>query len=545
MFNFFKAAQEHLGAITVNNRMYISGGKLKQGVTDVNDGLKKNIHISQLIDNFNLEYVIMTRGKAPQLANIDLDAYQANPRKYELRICSDSVQAAGAIIEILSRKYADCIENTQPDANDDSDASTDSEEEFEYEEKAPASSPLTQHTEDEYEEKPPAPLSQQTNILYRGNDICPVIELEDHEKFVDGDRIFEIEIRGERSPEKILFKVEDIAKLFGMSRLSNDILAKELYQEEVHYVILTLKSHLSELRFNRNSHSSDLLPGSKSNLSSDEDSSDFPLKGNPDSSYGKNRMAFLTWFGLFKVLFSSRSGNEYRQKMAKWVMNTMFVHQFGSIDERKLLAETLTMYKRCLNGASGLYLVRIGKVKDLRESMKICDDKYPNDFDNAFVYKYGRSKDVLGRFNTHCSTKNYGAYSTSMDLSWFVILPEEKEKKAEAALSGYFTESNLKFDFTDDSGKEHTELVIIKHDEIQGVREEYIKMINKYPNAENAISLFIDNLKSQYQSQIADLKHENEILKLTHAAELKDVLHQNEIIKLKLEFAEFRLQSNQ
>ena len=78
------------------------------------------------------------------------------------------------------------------------------------------------------------------------------------------------------------------------------------------------------------------------------------------------------------------------------------------------------------------------------------------------------------------------------------------------------------------------------------------------------------NFFKDAQEQIADLKHENEILKLTHAAELKekDILmkkimkeremlmkeremlindekHQNEIIKLKLEFAEFRLQSKQ
>ena len=506
MFNFFKAAQEHLGAITVNNRIYISGGKLKQGVTDVNDGLKKNIHISQLIDSYNLEYAIMTRGKTPQLANIDLDAYKANPRKYELRICSDSVQAAGAIIEILSRKYVDCIENPQPDAIDDSDASTDSEED-EYEEKAPASS---RSIEDEDEEKAPAPLPQQTNILYRGNDPCPIIELEDHEKFVDGDRIFEIEIRGERSPEKILFKVEDIARLFGMSNLAKDMLNKDIYQEEIHYVILSLDPNY------------------------------------PHTGYGRNRRAFLTTDGMLRVCTSSRS-QAYR--MMPWVIQTLIPL---SNSRQGGVRNILIDHQSKSDPFAGIYLIRIGNVKDLRLSMKISQATYPSDFDNAFLYKYGRSRNLFNRIEQHRSSLYYGKYSDSIDFELMFFIEQSITIEAEAALSGYFTESNLKFDFTDDSGKEHTELVIIKHDELQGVREEYIKMINKYPNAENAISLFIDNLKSQYQSQIADLKHENEILKLTHAAELKekdmlikDEKHQNEIIKLKLEFAEFRLESKQ
>ena len=62
---------------------------------------------------------------------------------------------------------------------------------------------------------------------------------------------------------------------------------------------------------------------------------------------------------------------------------------------------------------------------------------------------------------------------------------------------------------------------------------------------EMKINLQLTQFERNAISQIADLKHENEILKITHAAEMKDVLHQNEIIKLKLEFAEFRLESKQ
>lgn len=547
MFNFLKAAQDKLNAITMNNNVYVSGGKLKASVTSVENGLKKNTSIQQLITDSNLEYIITTRGKNPQVVDITIDEYIEQKRRYEIRIQLSSIQSVINLAEMVRRKYPEYIETPLEENTvelDDPD----------LEEKAPIPDPVVEQAN--LEEKAPIPVPQ-ANLLYYGADICLIIELEDHEKFVDNEKIFDIEIRGERSPTKILFKVEDIARLFEMSTLAKDMVIKEFYQEGVHYVILSTKPDSSEKRLNLFS----------------------PKPDSSASTHGKNRRAFLTWFGLFKVLFASRSGNEYRHKMATWVMNTMFVHQFGSTTERKLLADTLTMYKTCLNGTSGVYLVRIGKVKDLRISMKISKDAYPSNFDNAFIYKYGRANDVLRRFSEHCAAKHYGAYSDTIELSWFVILPSEKEKKAEGVLAGYFTDRNLKFDFTDNSGKCHTELAIIKHDELQGVREEYLKLIHKYPNAENAISLFIDNIRSQYNAKIAELTHKAELVGVQHELTIKekdnlikdqhyqnelalkdqhhqnglvirekddlikDERHKNEILQMQLEFANFRLQT--
>ena len=519
MFNFFKAAQQFLDIQNVNDRPYVNGGKLKTCATeDVANGLKKNMKIPQMIEEFNLEYIIMTRGKNAQVANVDLDTYNRNPRRYVLYVCVDSVKSTNKLIEILRRKYPNYIEDT-PDTND-------SVEIIEKEEKAPIP--------DELEEK--APVPEEENMLYRGKDPCPIIDLEDYEKFTDADRIFEIEVRGERSPTHILFKVEDIARLFGMSNLTRMLIDKEIYQEGVHYIIL--------------SSNPDLHLKCKANPTSNPDSSLCPLKGNPDSSnfpqcgkvnsssdkeHYKNRRAFLTWFGLFKVLFSSRSGNEYRQKMATWVMNTMFVHKFGSMTERKLLSDMLTMYNTCLNGTSGVYLICIGKVRDLRSSMNISMDKYPKDFDNANVMKYGRANNIMRRFGEHISKKNYGAYSDKIELTWFVILPEEKEKKAEKTLKGYFTDRNLRFEFTDNAGIRHDELIIMKRDEMAGVREEYMKLIHKYPSSENSIALMMDNIRSDYKAQIVALEHEKDIMIKTHEAELNkkdlELFKKDDIIK--------------
>ena len=533
MFNIFKLAQQYFDIQNVNEKAYINGSKLKNCATeDVANGLKKNMKIPQMVTEFNLDYIIMTRGKNPQVANVDLDTYNTNPRKYVLYVCLDSVKSTTKINEILQRKYPDYLEEEpNNDTPDEEETNNDTQDE-------------------ELEEKPQVPQEKplDANMLYRGNEPCPIIELEDHEKFTDADRIFEIEVRGERSPQKILFKVEDIAKLFGMATLAKDMVIKEFYQEGVHYIILSSDQDSSEKRLNLFSNpssdqdSSDLLPGSKSNPSSDK-------------AHYKNRRAFLTWFGLFKVLFASRSGNEYRQKMATWVMNTMFVHKFGSMTERKLLSDMLTMYKTCLNGTSGVYLIRIGKVRDLRSSMKISNDAYSNDFDNAFVYKYGRANDIMRRFGEHISKKNYGAYSDKIELTWFVILPTEKEKKAENALSGYFTDRNLRFNFTDQSGKEHSELIIMKRDELAGVREEYMKLIHKYPSSENDIALMFDNIRSESEARLVALQHEKEMMIKCHEFEIskkdlellqkdgiiKDERHKNQLMAKDMEILELKL----
>lgn len=67
---------------------------------------------------------------------------------------------------------------------------------------------------------------------------CPILELDEHERFVDDGVVYNIEIRGERAPDKILFKAEDIAGMFGMERLSTVLVIDVGYIEHEHYVEL-------------------------------------------------------------------------------------------------------------------------------------------------------------------------------------------------------------------------------------------------------------------------------------------------------------------
>jgi len=465
MFNFLKAASDYLDALTLNGQTYVNAGKLKTSVSTINDGISKSMKIPHMIEEYDLNYVIMSRGKNPQvLTNVDMKAYKANPRKYALYICFESMKSANAISAILQRKYPDCFEE-QPVMI--ATLNEESKEEIDYEEeKASIESPV--------------------KLLYRGADLCPVIDLEDHERFTDGDRVFDIEVRGEREPTKILFKVKDIAQVFGMPTLAKDMLAKEIYQEGVHYVVL-IYSPCATLE--------------------------------EKHMHYKNRRAFFTIDGLLRLCTSSNS-KAYR--MMPWIIQGLC--SFWQIANRTNPASILQDYHSRSSRFSGIYLIRIGKVKALRTSMKVSRDQYPpNEFDSAHIYKYGRSNNIARRYGEHIADRLYGQYGNDLKIELVAFTPAAETISAENTISGYVRDRNLTFEFTDNAGKCHDELIIIKRDELAGVREEYIKMIHKYPSSENEFALHVDSIRSGYLKTIAELEHRCEIL--TKDAFLTNALH--------------------
>jgi len=460
MFNFFKAASDYLDALTLDDRTYVSAGKLKASVSTINDGLSKNMKLPNMVEEYGLKYAIMSRGNNPQVMKVDMKEYKANPRKYALFICYESLKEANEISAMLQRKYPDCFEQSQEETP---------EEKIDYEE----------------EKAPATPVVAPEVTLYRGADLCPIIELEDHERFTDGDHAFDIEVRGEREPNKILFKVEDIAQVFGMSKLSTNIVDREIYQEGVHYVALSYspRTTLEEKH-----------------------------------AHYKNRRAFFTIDGLLRLCTSSNS-KAYR--MMPWIIQGLC--SFWQIANRTNPASILQDYHSRSSRFSGIYLIRIGKVKALRTSMKASINQYPpNEFDNAYIYKYGRSNNIARRYGEHIADRLYGQYGNDLKIELVAFTPAAETISAESTISGYVRDRNLAFEFTDNAGKCHDELIIIKRDELAGVREEYIKMIHKYPSSENEFALHVDSIRSGYLKTIAELEHRCELQDALHTGELKE-----------------------
>jgi hypothetical protein len=389
--------------------------------------------------------------------------------------------------------------------------------------------------DDGTEEKSPIPVSVRPvfntpKMLYLNGEPCPVITLDDHEHFTDGGRIIRFEFRGARTTEKMLISAVDAAEAFSLGpQFVNMMLLRDSYTQGEHYVILEdtppddnaesehvlISSSYSNGAPPDDNVESELLckMHKSSNEAPPDDNveSEHGIKSLPCSSSSKNQRTYFTWLGFMRVVITAtRNDNAFRTKIAHWVVNTMFVHQFGTADERQVLANELTLFRSCLNNLSGVYLIRIAKVKDLRKSMGISYDQYPAEYDNVYMYKYGRSKDILKRYKQH--VKGYARYSELLQLKSFVILPAGKEIDAETSLKDYFNDRNFHFEFTSADGHRYDELVILKNDELVDVVDIYRKLIAKYPSSDNELATLMANIRleaarkyEQAQSKIVEL----------------------------------------
>ena len=173
-------------------------------------------------------------------------------------------------------------------------------------------------------------------------------------------------------------------------------------------------------------------------------------------------------------------------------------------DDLDLSNELLTTLcnKKDINNICGLYLCDLGSVKDLRDKMKICKIKYPND--SMRIKKFGKSKDIINRFRQHKST--YGKVNP-IKLELFIDLPLCNITQAENNLKDFV--KNYLFDYYDGT-KKHKELVIVLNNV---VLEEYYKLIKQeFPN--NVDTLIINHSIKEKDNKIEILELKNEILEL-------------------------------
>ena len=132
-----------------------------------------------------------------------------------------------------------------------------------------------------------------------------ILELDDNEKFKDDEgKTYEIETRGERSHDGIYFLAKDVGEAFDLPMLNISIANKESgYIENIHYKNFIVCQLIK-----------DKLPKNKK----------------------KTNMAkylFITYKGMLKVLFTSRSGKA--DKFVDWATKTLFTVQMGDEDEKQ------------------------------------------------------------------------------------------------------------------------------------------------------------------------------------------------------------------
>ena len=190
--------------------------------------------------------------------------------------------------------------------------------------------------------------------------------------------------------------------------------------------------------------------------------------------YQKNvskKELYLTYNGILKVLFTSRSG--IADKFQNWASETLFTIQMGTIEQKQSLSANLIgvspqIIKNVFNTASNktptVYLFYIGQANKLLKNNIYSDDDY--------LCKFGCSDDISRRTSEHM--RNYKKqYGTDISLLCYSIIDPQYIFDAETNIRGYFRSNKITQD-------DKTELIIINKNNLGQIKQHYMMMQNSY-----------------------------------------------------------------
>lgn len=307
----------------------------------------------------------------------------------------------------------------------------------------------------------------------------PVLELNDEEKFRDCDgNIVDIEVIGEKSRNKILFNLNDVMKAFDMPSLDQVLRDdRKSYDINIHY-----KSFIKVTRANGASNSI------------------------------KKRL-YLTYKGLLKVLFNSRTGNA--EQFQDWAEAKLFTIQMGTQENKEILGTdilgiNIKNYRAVFNKHSSdfpcVYLLSLGKVGDVRDTFNLsCDID-----DNTIVYKYGFTHDFKERIAKHQT--DYGKMNNvKLDVVCFNIVDSKYTSEAENEIRDFFKAFNKPLEV---NGRR--ELVSLNKMELDETRKKFIVTGQKYAGStvgyENRIKLLENTINNlQHEMKIKDMEFKLEL----------------------------------
>ena len=317
----------------------------------------------------------------------------------------------------------------------------------------------------------------------------PILYLEDGEKFHDADgNVIEIETRGERHEDKIYFNVKDVSVGFGMPYL-NIILTKSDsgYKRYHDYKVMFIREGLT------NSESCTI-----------------------------KKCLFLTYEGLLRVLFVSQNKNA--TLFRKWATNKLFTIQMGTREQKvKLGAEILNTSPRTLKAVldkhaanfPSIYLMSLGKVRELRDTFGIPSDK----LDDSTVYKFGFTEDLSRRVieleNQYSKIKG-----VTISMGTFHVVDTKYTSEAENKVRELCGAFEVRINKTVQG---FNELVVLDDKQFAIVRDLYSKYGENFAGATLGLQKQIVELKDSIK------EYENEIIRLKMTIQYNHELHEKEI----------------
>lgn len=308
----------------------------------------------------------------------------------------------------------------------------------------------------------------------------PVLHLTDDEKFKDCDgNIIEIETRGEKHRNKLYFKTKDVSTAFGLPNLKDVLLHKEKgYERNIDYKILFIRCR--------------------------------PTNGHPETI---KKCLYLTYHGLLRVLFVSR--NKQVRQFQDWAEDKLFTIQMGTNEEKvKLGTDILNIsvktYKAVFDTYASkfpcIYLLSLGKVKDIRETFRI-DSTVPDD---SVVYKFGFTDDLERRLGEH-QTKYGKLKNVHINLTCFHVVDVKYTSEAENEIRDFFNTFGKSLDV-----EGYNELVTFTQREYKQITRQYKSIGERYTGNTAGFKLEINELNKKIQDLHDDIKD------LRHTIELKD-----------------------
>jgi predicted GIY-YIG superfamily endonuclease len=344
----------------------------------------------------------------------------------------------------------------------------------------------------------PKLMAEPNADLYKYEEAPFILELTNEEKFKDlQGNIIEIEVRGERKHNNCYFKVRDVMDKFEMPNLNRTLNNKENneYKRDIHY-----KTFIVNNGTNHESTSS--------------------------TQTGKTYM-YLTYNGMLKVLFSSRSGNA--EAFQSWASEKLFTVHLGEQEDKDVLASELLgvntktikdVFKTNSSKTPVVYLYLIGNPNEL---LKSRNDKYNND---DLLCKYGCTDDLERRCTEH-DKQFKKEFNKNIELLCFSIIEAKYIFEAESNIKQYFKSNTIEY-------KNTKELIVINKKDMNQIKQHYRMIqnsyIGRYEEMHSKISLLekeileLNNrlILKDKDIEILTEKHNNELQMEKHKNELKD-----------------------
>ena len=335
----------------------------------------------------------------------------------------------------------------------------------------------------------------------------PILELKDEEKFKDDKgNIFEIETRRIKTFDGIYFYGKDVEKMLNINDISS-----LLKHESSSYIVY--KHYKKFYRPSPVNH------------------------GYKDNESNNHERIYLTYFGLVKMLITTQ--NRIAESFQKWALQTLFTVQMGSQEEKTILASKLlgcdinsvkSFLQSGVQDYSVLYLICIGKVKDLSSQIEGLSDKHPDEY----VFKYGYTSDLSQRIQSH--KQKFGKLkNTSLSLVSHIPIDEKYLSEAEVELKQTFQS----FEYIIDNPI-YNELVCFNENKLPLFKKLFKTICDKYAGNCKKLQDELEKQQLQHDYELKEQKrnydyelkeHDSKLreleLKIKHEQELKNMEKQS------------------